>query len=64
MKTELLTRNDLINIMSAVNSYKFELEKSIDNANEETKDYYIQAYKTYDKLVDKIDIVLGEKNEI
>ena len=61
MKTELLTRNDLINIMSAVNSYKFELEKSIDNANEETKDYYIQALKTYEKLTDKIDIVLGEE---
>ena len=61
MKTELLTRNDLLNIMSAVNSYKFQLEKSIDNANEETKDYYIKALKTYDKLADKIDIVLGEE---
>lgn len=62
MKTELLTKNDLINIMSAVNSYKFELEKSIDNAySQEEKDYYIQALKTYDKLADKIDIVLGEE---
>lgn len=62
MKTELLTKNDLINIMSTVNSYKFELEKSIDNAySQEEKDYYIKALKTYDKLADKIDIVLGEE---
>ena len=62
MKTNLLTKNDLINIMSAINSYKFVLEKSIDNAcSKKEEDYYIQAIKTYEKLADKINIILGEE---
>ena len=62
MKTELLTKNDLINIMVVLEEKKIDLKDNIFKTyNQELKNQFIIILKTYEKLTDKIDIILEDE---
>lgn len=62
MDTKLLTRLDFENIMVALDETKKKLRDAIFKTNDlSLQRYYINILNTYDKLAEKIDIILGEE---
>lgn len=62
MKTKLLTKLDLLNIKTALDDLRGVLNYQISNIEDDKeKEVSVKTLKIYDKLSDKIDIILEDK---
>lgn len=62
MKTNLLTKLDLLNIKTALDDLRGVLNYQISNIDDDKeKEVSVKTLKIYDKLSDKIDIILEDK---
>lgn len=62
MKTNLLTKLDLLNIKTALDDLRGVLNYQISNIEDDKeKEVSVKTLKIYDKLSDKIDIILEDK---